>query len=671
MRGTIGERGESLTTTEQLSNSMYFPGKHPSFNVGFNEPTGLSCQDNASDPQLHHQGMSVQTLNSSCPPYFSQLAADQNSADSIHPLTGFRITSLTQPVSYAVHKSDISTRPVSYIVVYVPENSVLSVDDASLILSNSYHCVQSSLSGNEPGISDPTPANRSNSQHQLTNLPAELANPQDSRPVAVANLPNLQQTASGNPGKSTKIITDKSLQAKGKRDHRRQRYRNDPVYAEHERERLRKYHDNPAWLERRRKRQREHKRERRKDPDFVERQRKYQRERYRNNPLLAQRKIERYKNDPVYAEGQKTYKRVYDRMKKKVGKEEAAKLAATARTEYLQSVKSPGDSGDLPQNSTTTETTQNAHENSDALPLVNEPDIRKPASANRLYHLTNLPAEPANPQDSRPVTVARPSRVEVSESLPSSISESPDGAQASGAAGKFFTSPPKQMPITILDSKERCQDEASEVSVNREKAGISSESEIKIAQVWSMVTEKGSHFVNNSHSNLQTIPIIQADNLGNEFVRRCVKQKNAMTRCQPIHQGNKPYSCCQCGKRFAQKSYLNRHLYTHTDVKPYKCWQCDKRFARQHYLTRHQIIHTGLKPYKCKQCDQHFARKYYLKLHQIIHTKQKPYKCKECNKRFALKRYLAAHQNVHAGKILKGASSAEKSLPLEKYQGRH
>ena len=86
MRGTIGERGESLTTTEQLSNSMYFPGKHPSFNVGFNEPTGLSCQDNASDPQLHHQGMSVQTLNSSCPPYFSQLAADQNSADSIHPL---------------------------------------------------------------------------------------------------------------------------------------------------------------------------------------------------------------------------------------------------------------------------------------------------------------------------------------------------------------------------------------------------------------------------------------------------------------------------------------------------------------------------------------------------------------------------------------------------------
>ena len=674
MRGTINE--PRLTTTEQLSNSMDLPGKHPSFNVGFNEPTRLSYQDNASDPQLHPQGMSVQTLNASCPPYFTQSAAYQNSADSVHPLTGFRITSLTQPVSYAVHKSDISTIPVSYIIVNVPVNSVQSVDDASLIISSSYHCVQSSLSGNEPGISDPTLANRPNSQHHLTNLPVELANPQDSRPVAAANLPNLQQATSGNPGKSPKIIADKSLQAKRKRDRRRQRYQNDPVYAERERERLRRYRLNTAGLERRKERyhndptyaqrQRTRQNERyRADPAYAERKRKLERVRRLNNPLLAQRKKERLKNDPVYAGGQRTYNRVYDRMKRKVGKEEAAKLAAAARKEYLQSVKCPGDSGDLPQNSTSAETTQNTNENSDALPLGNEPDIREPASVNRLYHLTNLPAGPANPQDSPPVTVASPPRVEVSENLPSSISESPDGAQASGAAGKFFTSPPKQMPITILDAKERCQDEASEVSVK--KTGSGSESEIKIMQVWSMATEEGSHFFNNSHSNIQHSPIIQADNLGKEFVRRCVTQKNAMTRCQ----GNNPYRCTQCDKLFAQKSYLNRHLYTHTEVKPYKCEHCDKRFARQHYLTRHQIIHTGLKPYKCKQCDKHFARKYYLKVHQLIHTKQKPFKCKQCDKRFAQKRYLGVHQIVHAGKSLKGASSAAKSLPLENSQVRH
>ena len=641
MRGTIKGQRESLTTTEQLRNSMDLPGKHPSFNISFNEPTGLSYQDDASDPKLHHQGISVQTLNSSCPPYSSQTAANQNNADSVHPLTGFRITSLTQPVSNAFYITYIPIIPTSYIVGQVPENSVESVDGVSPITSSSYHCVQSSLSGNKPGIRGPTPANRLNSDDHLTNLPAELANPQDSQPVAVANLPNLQQATSGNPVNSKKIITDKSSQAKRQRDRRRQRYRNDPVFAAREKERLRKYRDDPVFSERQRERRREWQRERRKDPDYLERERKRQRERQReryknnpayverqkmrhnkryktdlayaerkkklererqrNNPILAQRRRERLKNDPVFAEGLRTYSRVYCRMKKKVGKEEAAKLAASARKEYLQSVKCPGDSGDLSQNSTSAETTQNANENSDALPLGNEPDIREPASANRLSHLTNLPAEPVNPQDSRPVT--SPPKVETSENLPSSISESPDGAQASGAADKFFTCPPEQMPITILDSKERYQDEAPEVSVKADKADSGSESEIKIVRVWSMAIEESSQFFNNSHSNIQTSPITQADTLGNEFVRRCVAPKNAMTGCQPIHQVKKPYKCNQCEKLFAKKIYLKRHQITHTELKPYKCKQCDKRFAQKRYLAVHQNVH-GLKALRMQAVQQ-------------------------------------------------------------------
>ena len=394
---------------------MDLSGKHPSLHVGFDEAARHSYQYEASDPQLHHQGMSVQTLNASCPPYFSQSATEQNNADSFHPLTGFRIASLTQPVSNIFCILDIPVIPVSYIFGYVPENSVESVDDAPPIISSSYHRVQSPLSGNEPGIRGPTPANRLNSDHHLTNLPAELANPQDSRPVAVAKPLNLQQATSDNPVNSTKIVADKSSQAKRRRDIRRQRYRNDPVYAERERERLRKRREDPGYVEREKVRLRERyrnnptyadqqkmrQRERyQTDPAYAERKRKLQRERRLKDPNAAVRRKERYKNDPVYAEGQKTYNRVYDRMKRKVGKKEAAKLAATARKEYLQSVKCPGDSGDLPQNSTSAETTQNstsaettqnADENSDALPSGNEPDISEPASANCLYHLTNLP----------------------------------------------------------------------------------------------------------------------------------------------------------------------------------------------------------------------------------------------------------------------------------------
>ena len=115
-------------------------------------------------------------------------------------------------------------------------------------------------------------------------------------------------------------------------------------------------------------------------------------------------------------------------------------------------------------------------------------------------------------------------RVEVFEKLPSSTPESSDGTASSDTAGKFFTaSPLKQMLITILDSEELYLDEPFEVFVKPEmvqKADSGSESEIKTVQVWSMTVEEGSHFVNHSHrcSNIQISPIIQADNLGNEYV---------------------------------------------------------------------------------------------------------------------------------------------------------
>ena len=290
------------------------------------------------------------------------------------------------------------------------------------------------------------------------------------------------------------------------------------------------------------------------------------------------------------------------------------------------------------------------------------------------------------------------------ETLPSSTSASSDGEKASGAAVKFFTSPPKHRPITILDSEKRCQGKASEVSVRPEKANNGSESEIEIVQVWSMTNEEGSHFVNNSqqYSNIQTSPIIQADNLGNGFVRRCFTKKNA-TRRQRIHKGEKPHKCKECNKYFAQRSSLflhkrihtgekffqceqcNRsftqkgnllsHRRTHTGEKPFQCKQCNRSFsqrgnmlahhrthaaeksneckqcgmcfARKHALKTHQRIHTGEKLYRCSQCDKIFAKKRYLTTHQHIHTDEKPYKCRQCDNRFSRKCYLMRHQRIH------------------------
>ncbi|MBO9494371.1 hypothetical protein J7438_09780 [Thalassotalea sp. G20_0] len=110
---------------------------------------------------------------------------------------------------------------------------------------------------------------------------------------------------------------------------RRERYKNDPSYAEQIRKKSReRYRNDPAYAERQRKRQRDRKRERyhndpvyaehkrelkrklRRNPVYAELERKKNRERYQNNPVYRERLRERqresrmlrYHNDPDFAE---------------------------------------------------------------------------------------------------------------------------------------------------------------------------------------------------------------------------------------------------------------------------------------------------------------------------------------------------------------------------------
>lgn len=120
-----------------------------------------------------------------------------------------------------------------------------------------------------------------------------------------------------------------------KRARQRERYRNDPDFAQRKRERQREYyHNNPNYAQRQRARkkspaylalERERYRKRCKDPAYAEKQRErfrnYQRERYQNDPDYAEyrRKIQRkrYMNNPDFAERQREYQRKRNQARKK------------------------------------------------------------------------------------------------------------------------------------------------------------------------------------------------------------------------------------------------------------------------------------------------------------------------------------------------------------------
>ena len=245
----------------------------PSFDVAFGGQAGFSWQDDTTESWSYYQSMSVEAMNSLRPACFSQSNADHNSADTMNPLSGFRVASLTQ---------DVPNRFNNYAPSKPDKESV--VDELFPTLS-SYLFDQSPFSWNETDIGESTSANDLCRDYHLANTPAELANPQGSRPAAVVEPLNLQQATGGYPVTSAEIAADKSSQAKRKgkqpRDRQGERSKN-PAYIQRERER---YRNDPVYAKRHRDRQRERQRELRKNPAFVERER----ERYRNDTAFAER----------------------------------------------------------------------------------------------------------------------------------------------------------------------------------------------------------------------------------------------------------------------------------------------------------------------------------------------------------------------------------------------
>ncbi|XP_076028267.1 uncharacterized protein LOC143017426 [Oratosquilla oratoria] len=119
------------------------------------------------------------------------------------------------------------------------------------------------------------------------------------------------------------------------------------------------------------------------------------------------------------------------------------------------------------------------------------------------------------------------------------------------------------------------------------------------------------------------------------------------------------YRCHDCGKNFNRMCYLTQHRSTyHEGEKPFKCGTCGKRFPDEVSFSDHQNKHAGEKPYKCEVCPKQFNHKTDLRRHMCLHTGEKPFTCQQCGKGFIRKDHMLKHFQTHRKKAMAEAATA-------------
>lgn len=121
------------------------------------------------------------------------------------------------------------------------------------------------------------------------------------------------------------------------------------------------------------------------------------------------------------------------------------------------------------------------------------------------------------------------------------------------------------------------------------------------------------------------------------------------------HGVGNPHMCAICGKVFAQRNALTRHMGSHGNTK-FECHLCGKKMYTLGTLQTHiKKFHgdndkkkkeQGPSPFQCGECGQGYSRKDSLEDHvRVKHTtdNRRVWSCDKCGKRFTRKSYLDAH----------------------------
>ncbi|XP_010898806.1 zinc finger protein 436-like isoform X2 [Esox lucius] len=122
----------------------------------------------------------------------------------------------------------------------------------------------------------------------------------------------------------------------------------------------------------------------------------------------------------------------------------------------------------------------------------------------------------------------------------------------------------------------------------------------------------------------------------------------------PMSQVGKP--CRVCRKTFNSNEHLSQHMRIHTWERPFSCKDCGKCFHSKGLLNVHIQTHKGEKRFGCGYCAKRFYQKGNLTQHLRTHTGEKPFSCGECGNKFNRRTHLNRHILTHTGEKKHGCS---------------
>ena len=83
-----------------------------------------------------------------------------------------------------------------------------------------------------------------------------------------------------------------------------------------------------------------------------------------------------------------------------------------------------------------------------------------------------------------------------------------------------------------------------------------------------------------------------------------VLKKEYSEEISKLQRNKESFSCSECGKQFAFRSILERHIIKHKDQRPFHCMQCGKKLKSGISLQRHMKGHLRIFDYKCENCSR-------------------------------------------------------------------